>query len=71
MTIAMRVETYQGLKIMFEAEGWYRGSFYAANGSDYAADCAESIEDARAQIDDYWAEQSGRGGPCEYLGEPS
>lgn len=44
------VETYQGLKIFRGPSG-----YSAQNGGTYAADGAPSLEDARAEIDAYWA----------------
>ncbi len=60
------VARYQNMAIYLTEDG-----YIARNGPDYACDNAETIEDAKAQIDQYWADMSGRGGPCEDLGGPS
>jgi hypothetical protein len=60
------VTRYNHMAIYLTEDG-----YIARNGSDYAADNEETLEDTKAAIDQYWIDQSSRGGPCEYLGEPS
>lgn len=45
---------YTGLNIYKTEDG-----YCAKNGHDYAADNAETLEEAKAQIDDYWESWKG------------
>lgn len=45
------VGTHRGLRIYRDLEN---GTYYAANGGDFATDGADTLAEAKAQIDAYW-----------------
>jgi hypothetical protein len=51
LDLGVFVARHQGLKIYQSEDG-----FSACNGSDFAADNAETLEGAKGQIEDYWAD---------------